>query len=182
MSEKTISELEREKLQWEIRALKRAARPRGFTTFLLLLAVIGLMAYFGDRWVRIQSDRTATNQMALERKELELQQRELEMARRQPIPGQPENRPAVPTGIPSEEADALNARVAELEAQLAECVALKDDAWSRQVEIRESLNRIDTIWRGLPERLTFAQLQHLEALEDELIALRAIIEENPDQP
>lgn len=191
MAEKSINDLQREKLEWEIRALKRQARPGGWFTWLLVLLVIGMGAAFAlqQPWLGLQAKdapgeeleaeepSASARAVELERKLLAVERERSELQVRKRELDEREARMSSGVAEATEESTALAARVEELEAVIADCRALNDAAWEQRAALLETLNEIDALWDALPEKLTFAQLRELQGIEEQLAEIRRILED-----
>ena len=68
-------------------------------------------------------------------------------------------------------------QISELKEQFEVCLALTSKTWEQRVSLLEALDRIDEVWKKLPETMTFAELRELRGVEEQLIKMRSILED-----
>lgn len=196
MAEKSINDLQREKLEWEIRALKRQARPGGWFTWILVLLVFGLGAAlaFQQPWLGLQAkdeageetpdmeNRSASARVLQLERELSASERELNGAKKQVADLlYRENQLSEEVSMLFKQNEATKEYAEDQAQKLVDCRALNDEAFERRAQLLEKLNEIDALWDALPEKLTFAQLRELQGIEDQLKEIRRILEDSGTQ-
>ena len=177
MTEKSLQELEREKLEWEIRALKHSARPRGLWLGLLFLLNLIAWVYIGSQLLEVNRDDAQSRIVEMERMLLSIETKEAGMALLQRDLDQRENELLEKISL-SEVSSKEHARqIGELKEQIEGCQALSDKTWEQRVLLLEALDRIDEVWKRLPETMTFGELRKLRGVEEQLIEMRSILED-----